>query len=117
MEAAYLHILGDIINSVGVLFASVLIYFSDGKLWYFDPICTYIFGIIVFYTTRITFNFCIKMLMETTPDMVDSALLKKTLMNLKYVTEVHDLHVWSLSDGKLAMTVHLVMSSEDIVYS
>ena len=57
------------------------------------------------------------MLMETTPDMVDSALLKKTLMNLKYVTEVHDLHVWSLSDGKLAMTVHLVMSEEDIVYS
>lgn len=49
------------------------------------------------------------MLMETTPDMVDIGLLKRTLMNLKYVTDMHDLHVWSLSDGKLAMTVHLVI--------
>jgi len=59
VEAAYLHILGDIINSVGVLIASLLIYFSDGRLWYFDPICTYVFGVLVFYTTRITFSYCI----------------------------------------------------------
>lgn len=59
VQAAYLHIIGDIINSLGVLIASLLIYFSDGKLWYCDPICTYLFGFLVFYTTRITFTYCI----------------------------------------------------------
>lgn len=59
VQAAYLHIIGDIINSLGVLIASLLIYFSDGKLWYCDPICTYVFGVLVFYTTRITFTYCI----------------------------------------------------------
>lgn len=68
VEAAYLHILGDVINSVGVLIASLMIYFTDGRWWIADPICTYIFAILVFYTTRITFVYCIRMLMETAPN-------------------------------------------------
>lgn len=59
VEAAYLHLLGDVINSLGVLIAAIIIYFTDGRMWYFDPICTYVFGVIVFYTTRITFAHCI----------------------------------------------------------
>ena len=50
--AAYLHILGDIVNSIGVIIASIIIWLSDGKLWYVDPICTYLFSLIVFYTTE-----------------------------------------------------------------
>ncbi len=107
VEAAYLHILGDIINSVGVLIASLLIYFSNGALWYCDPICTYVFGFLVFYTTRITFNYCISMLMESTPHETDMEVLRAALQAVKHVKNVHDLHVWSISDGKCAVTVHL----------
>ena len=64
--------MGDIINSFGVLIASLIIYFSDGKYWYCDPICTYIFAILVFYTTRITFVYCLEMLMETAPQDFDT---------------------------------------------
>lgn len=91
-----------------MLIASLLIYFSDGRFWYFDPLCTYVFGILVFYTTRITFKYCIQMLMEGCPNDVDLALLKQKLLKVRGVQEVHDLHVWSLSDGKFAMTCHLV---------
>ena len=54
VEAAFLHILGDLLNSVGVIIAATLIYIWP-DLWYMDPICTYIFAIIVLWTTRLTF--------------------------------------------------------------
>jgi len=47
-----LHILGDILNSVGVMVAALLIYFSDGKWVIADPLCTYFFSILVMVTTR-----------------------------------------------------------------
>ncbi len=49
------------------------------------------------------------MLMEATPKEVNIEILKLGLLSLKYVKGVHDLHVWSISDGKQAMTVHLVI--------
>jgi len=104
-----LHLLGDVINSLGVLIAAIIIYFTDGRMWYFDPICTYVFGVIVFYTTRITFAHCISMLMEKTPANVDLKLIRRSLNRVAGVQEVHDMHVWALSDGKLAFSVHLVV--------
>ena len=67
LQAAYLHILGDIINSVGVLLASLLIYLSEGKLWFCDPLCTYVFGALVFYTTKPTLYHCLDILLNKSP--------------------------------------------------
>ena len=74
-----MHLLGDVINSVGVIIAALIITLTDGRMWYFDPICTYIFGIIVFITTRIVFTDCINMLMENTPKDMDTKELLKAL--------------------------------------
>jgi len=54
VQAAYLHILGDLLNSFGVVIASALIYWKP-HLWYLDPCCTLFFACIVLYTTRLTF--------------------------------------------------------------
>ena len=94
------------------MIASLLIYFSDGKLWYCDPICTYVFGFLVFYTTRITFTYCIQMLMESTPNELDLKIIKLALKSVNHVKNVHDLHVWNLSDGKACMSVHLMVASK-----
>ena len=51
VEAAFLHILGDLLNSVGVIIAATIIFFWP-NLDFIDPICTYIFAIIVLWTTR-----------------------------------------------------------------
>ena len=106
MEAAYLHILGDVLNSVGVIFASSLIYY-DKKLWFLDPVCTLFFACIVFYTTRITFWQCCEMLMEATPTDYDTNEIKKALERISGVDYVHDLHLWSISSGKNAFGVHI----------
>lgn len=54
VQAAYLHILGDLLNSFGVVLASTCIYIWP-SLWYLDPTCTLFFAVIVMYTTRLTF--------------------------------------------------------------
>ena len=50
VEAAYLHVLGDLMNSIGVIIASRTILIWP-NMWYVDPCCTYFFSLIVFYTT------------------------------------------------------------------
>lgn len=51
IDAAFLHILGDLLNSVGVIVAATIVFFWP-QLWMVDPICTYLFGAIVLWTTR-----------------------------------------------------------------
>ena len=66
IDAAYLHVLGDMLMSVGVIIAAILIYFVP-SFWYADPICTYLFSIIVMFTTIPIVKNCIRILMEGTP--------------------------------------------------
>ena len=54
IDAATLHILGDLLNSAGVIVASIIIYIWP-NLWWVDPLCTYLFALIVLYTTKTVF--------------------------------------------------------------
>jgi zinc transporter 2 len=77
LRAAMIHILGDLIQSIGVLIAALLIYFlcernEDGQVIYTgiqltDPCCTYLFSILVMFTTVGIAKDCVKVLMEGTP--------------------------------------------------
>lgn len=108
-EAAYLHVLGDMLMSVGVIIAATLIYFAP-NLWYADPLCTYLFSIIVMFTTIPVFKQCLSVMMEGVPDNINIAELKADIesVNGEDIVEVHDLHVWAISMGKLSMSVHIV---------
>ena len=66
VQAAYLHVLGDMLNSIGVIVAATVILIWP-SMWWFDPICTYLFSIIVFSTTFNTFGECIKTFLEGSP--------------------------------------------------
>ena len=66
VKAAYLHVLGDMLMSVGVIVAALLIFLSP-KLWFMDPLCTYFFSIMVGVTTIPVTSNCIHVLMEGSP--------------------------------------------------
>ena len=51
VDAATIHILGDLLNSVGVIVAALIVY-KWPSLWWVDPLCTYFFAAIVLWTTR-----------------------------------------------------------------
>ena len=95
-EAAWLHILGDLLNSAGVVIAAVIIMYYP-NLWYFDPICTYVFSIITMFTTIPAFHRNIKVMLDLTPDHINTDEIKAQLENIPGVAHVHDLHLWSIS--------------------
>ena len=111
LDAARLHILGDLLNSVGVLVAAGIVY-TWPDLWMVDPICTYFFAMIVLYTTRLTFWQCLMIVLETTPGHINSDKMIKDLELIEGVKAVHDLHIWSLNNLKVCMTCHITLDGD-----
>jgi zinc transporter 2 len=70
VDAAYLHVLGDMIMSIGVCIAAVIIYFFP-EYRIADPICTFIFSIIVCVTVQPIIKNCINILMEGSPNEIN----------------------------------------------
>ena len=71
VDAAYLHALGDMIMSIGVCISSCFIYFQP--TWMIaDPICTFVFSVIVCFTVTPIVKNCINVLMEGAPDEIDT---------------------------------------------
>jgi zinc transporter 2 len=62
--------MGDLLNSVGVIIASIIIYFNN-EATIADPICTYIFSFIVFYQSLPIIKDCLHVLMEGSPGDYD----------------------------------------------
>lgn len=113
IKAALIHVIGDAVQNLGVVIAGVVIYFWP-SLSIADPICTYIFSIIVVFTTIRLLKDCVAILMEGSPLEVDMETLEKDLLSIKGVVEIHDLHVWSLSLGKLSLSCHLTSINPQI---
>lgn len=113
LRAALIHVIGDALQNVGVIIAGAIIYFWP-NLSIADPICTFVFSIIVGYTTIRILRDCINVLMEGSPLDFDLEALEQDLNALPGVIEVHDLHVWSLSLGKLSLSCHLSSDTPQI---
>ncbi len=95
--------------SIGVIIAATIIYFFP-SMWYADPICTYLFSIIVFFTTIPIIKNIIVVMMEGAPKSIDVEQLREDIYNEcgADIVNVHDLHVWTIAPGKISMTCHIV---------
>ncbi|XP_062569410.1 proton-coupled zinc antiporter SLC30A2-like [Saccostrea cucullata] len=76
-----------------------------------DPICTFVFSLIVMVTTFKIFLDIITVLMEGTPRGIDISSVRNSFLKLPGVKDVHDLRLWSLSMDKIALSVHLAVDS------
>ncbi|CAG9320224.1 SLC30A2 [Blepharisma stoltei] len=113
IRAAALHILGDILQSIGVIIASIIIFIEP--TWSLaDPLCTLLFSIIVTFTTFPIIKECIGILLEATPKGVKIKEIKEALKKVEGVINLDDLHVWSLSAGNTSLSCHLISNSPEI---
>ena len=104
-RAAYLEILGDSFISLGVMASSLIIYFTH---WYAaDPIISMIIGLVILPRTWLLLSECTNILMEGTPGRIDLAALRKSLLAVEGVIEVHDIHVWTITSGLDSMSGHV----------
>nr|XP_006628755.1 PREDICTED: zinc transporter 4 [Lepisosteus oculatus]XP_015198464.1 PREDICTED: zinc transporter 4 [Lepisosteus oculatus]XP_015198465.1 PREDICTED: zinc transporter 4 [Lepisosteus oculatus] len=106
VRAAFIHALGDLLQSIGVLVAAYIVRFKP-EYKIADPICTYIFSVLVLFTTvRIIWDAGI-IVLEGVPRHLDVARIKEDLLKLEDVHSVEDLNVWALTTDKTAAVVHL----------
>ncbi|VVC31480.1 Hypothetical protein CINCED_3A011580 [Cinara cedri] len=109
VRAAYIHVLGDILQSLGVLVAAVVVYFKpEWKI--VDPICTFLFSILVLVTTFNILRDTMIVLMEGMPKGVNFTDVLETFLSIDGVVRVHNLRVWALSPDKIALAAHLAVN-------
>ena len=97
------------IQSCIIILAGVLVYFLSNNS-YIDPCCTLLLTCVLLYEAYNQIGGVITILMEGSPLEFDVERLKKDLSEIEDVIEVHDIHVWSLSIGKISMSCHLTTS-------
>ena len=114
IRAAYIHILGDMIQSAGVLIAALIIYFFQDThpgVRIVDPICTFCFAIVVLCTTFPVSRDCFYVLLESTPRDLDIESLYNDLSSIEGVISVHDIHLWNISIGRPSIALHIICES------
>ena len=114
IRAAYIHILGDMIQSAGVLLAALIIYFFQDThpgVRIVDPICTFCFAIVVLCTTIPVSRDCLYVLLESTPRDLDIESLYRELSLIEGVISVHDIHLWNISIGRPSIALHIICNS------
>lgn len=84
IKAALIHVIGDIIQSVGVLIAAIVLYFYP-NYWIIDPICTFLFSVLVLFTTIPIMIECIKVFMEATPNNIDLIKVTSDISKVKII--------------------------------
>lgn len=84
IKAALIHVIGDIIQSIGVLIAAILLFFYP-NYWIIDPICTFLFSVLVLFTTIPIMIECIRVFMEATPSNIDIENLRMDLHKVVYI--------------------------------
>jgi zinc transporter 2 len=93
IRAAIIHIIGDIIQSVGVVIASLIIFFEP-KYVVVDPLCTFVFSIIVIFTTVNITKQCLNILMESSPTKLDrDEIIHKIIHEVRYFITINYLNL------------------------
>jgi cobalt-zinc-cadmium efflux system protein len=108
LNSAFLHVLGDAISSVGVILAAILIKFT-GVAW-IDPLMSIIIGCIILVSAFRVLPSAFRILIEGVPEGLSIAKINQSLCCLPNVVSVHDLHVWSICSGTVALSAHVVLN-------
>lgn len=110
MRGAYLHVMSDMLGSIGAIVAALLIMFF-GWGWA-DPLASVVVAALVLRSGYYVMKSGIHVLMEGTPSNVDMDNVIQTIVNTKGIQSVHDLHVWSITSGFNALSCHVVVNGQ-----
>jgi cobalt-zinc-cadmium efflux system protein len=111
VRSAFLHVLGDLLGSVGAIVAALLIMFFGWSIA--DPIASVIVAFLIIISGWRVMKDAFHVLMEGTPTQIDVEKVKDALGQIPSVCEVHDLHLWTITSGYPVLSCHLVISGAD----
>jgi len=109
IKAAYLHLLGDTLSSVGVIVASLLIFYLD--IYWIDPLLTFLIGIFILRATYGVLKETVEILMQSTPEYLNINEIKRRLESHTKIENIHHIHIWRLSDNQVHFECHADVSN------
>ncbi|MEV0650120.1 cation diffusion facilitator family transporter [Phytomonospora sp. NPDC050363] len=109
VRGAYLEVLGDMLGSLGVIGAALIIQFTGW--WYADPIMALAVGVLILPRTWRLGRDALRILLQQAPSGLDMGAVTRTLNEVPGVEDVHDLHVWTLTSGMDVASVHLSINA------
>ncbi len=110
MRGAYLHVISDMLGSVGAIVAALAIIFF-GWGWA-DPLASVIIALLVLRSGYYVTKSGLHVLMQGTPPNVDIDHVIQTIQNTKGIHSFHNLHVWSITSGLNVLSCHAVVGDQ-----
>ncbi|XP_055087229.1 proton-coupled zinc antiporter SLC30A2-like, partial [Periophthalmus magnuspinnatus] len=111
VRAAFIHVLGDLLQSLGVLLAAGVIHFWP-EYKAADPVCTFLFSALVLWTTIPVIKDVLRVLMEACPEHVQMDSVCEMLLSVSGVVSVHSLRVWSLNLNVPLLSAHVITDAD-----
>ena len=107
MKGAYFEVMSDMLTSIGVIVAAIVMWKTG---WYYaDPLISAGIGLFILPRTWVLLREAVGVLLEGTPSEINLVAVREAISNITGVVGVHDLHVWTLTSGVNAMSVHAVL--------
>ncbi|MEV4165696.1 cation diffusion facilitator family transporter [Nonomuraea dietziae] len=110
LKGAYLEVLGDLLGSVAVLAGAIVIQLTGWVAA--DALISIVIALLILPRTWKLLREAVDILLEATPRGVDLAEVRKHLLEAPGVTDVHDLHAWTITSGVPVMSAHVVVEEE-----
>ena len=109
IKSAMLHFLGDLLNSVGVIISSIIIYFTN--FVYIDIIMSVLISVIIFTGGYKISKEAFFILMEAVPSEVDLNMLRNELLNIDGIKNIHEFHIWKNDNEEISFTAHILLDN------
>jgi len=108
IEGAYLEVIKDAVGSIAIILTGIVLYFTNFSL--IDPLISIILVLFIIPRIWLLVKKSIHILMEGVPPNISYEEVKKSILDIKGVTGIFDLHIWTISSNQDALTAHVVIS-------
>jgi cobalt-zinc-cadmium efflux system protein len=106
IRSAFLHLMGDVLSTVGAVIAGVIIRYTDWN--WLDPLVSVLIGFLILWSAWCIVREALDILMEATPTDINMDAMIRDINSVDGVRGVHDLHVWSITRSIRTLSAHLV---------
>ena len=115
IRGAFWHVLGDTISSVGVIVAGIIIAVTGWRVA--DPIVAIVIGVIILWGALQLVRESVDILMESVPKDISVEKVVADIKNVPGVREIHDIHIWTITSGIVALSAHLMIEDQMVSLS
>lgn len=109
-HSAFLHVLGDALASVGVIVVGVILLFVN--LPWLDPLVSVLIGLLILFSSGRLLKEAIHILAEGMPAGMTATAIAASMLKVPGVSQVHDLHVWTVAPGYIALSAHVTVCDQ-----